>query len=68
MNLLLTEVISDVVGSTGQKIIRAILAGERDGQVLAKLRNSHIKASEEDIAKALQGNWRRCSKALPATA
>lgn len=58
MNLLLTEVISDVVGETGQKIIRAILAGERDGQVLAKLRNNHIKASEQDIAKALQGNWR----------
>ncbi|HEY8159778.1 MAG TPA: IS110 family transposase [Methylobacter sp.] len=58
MNLLLTEVISDVVGETGQKIIRAILAGERDGQVLAKYRNHHIKASEEEIAKALQGNWR----------
>ena len=56
--MLLTEVISDVVGETGQKIIRAILAGERDGQVLAKYRNNHVKASEEDIAKALQGNWR----------
>jgi len=58
MNLLLMEVISDVMGETGQKIIRAILAGERDGQVLAKYRNNHIKASEEDIAKALQGSWR----------
>ena len=58
MNLLLMEVISDVMGETGQKIIRAILAGERDGQVLAQLRNNHIKASEADIAKALQGNWR----------
>ena len=57
MNLLLTEVISDVAGETGQKIIRALLAGERDGQVLAKLRNNHIHASEEEIAKALQGNW-----------
>jgi transposase len=58
MNLLLTEVISDVVGETGQKIIRAILTGERDGQVLAKYRNNHVKTSEADIAKALQGNWR----------
>lgn len=58
MNLLLTEVISDVVGETGMKIIRAILAGERDGHDLAKLRNNHIKASAEEIAKALQGNWR----------
>jgi transposase len=58
MNLLLTEVISDVVGETGMKIIRAILAGERDGHVLAKYRNTHIKANEAEIAKALQGNWR----------
>lgn len=58
MNLLLTEVISDVVGETGMKIIRAILGGERDGAVLAKLRNNHIHASEAEIAKALQGNWR----------
>lgn len=58
MNLLLTEVISDVVGETGQKIIRAILTGERDGQALAKYRNNHVKASEAEIAKALQGNWR----------
>jgi len=58
MNLLLTEVVSDVVGCTGQKIIRAILAGERDGRALAKLRDCRLKASEDDIAKALQGNWR----------
>jgi transposase len=58
MNILLTEVLSDVMGWTGQQIIRAILAGERDGKTLAKYRNSHVKASEEDIAKALQGSWR----------
>jgi transposase len=58
MNLQLAEVISDVVGETGQKILRAIVAGERDGATLAKLRNVRIKASEEEIAKALQGTWR----------
>jgi transposase len=58
MNLQLGQVISDVAGETGQKIIRAILAGERDGQALAKLKNGRIRASEADIAKALQGNWR----------
>lgn len=58
MNLQLGQVISDVVGETGQKIIRAILAGERDGQALAQLENNHIRASEADIAKALQGSWR----------
>lgn len=58
MNIQLANVISDVVGETGQKILRAIASGERDGMALAKLKNVRIRASEEDIAKSLQGNWR----------
>ena len=58
MNLQLDNVISNVAGETGLKIIRAILAGERDPVKLAQLRNSRIRASEESIVKSLQGNWR----------
>jgi transposase len=58
MNIQLANVIADVVGETGQKILRAIVAGERDGQVLAALRNGRIRASGEEIAKSLQGTWR----------
>ena len=58
MNVQLANVISDVVGETGQKILRAIVAGERDGQVLGSLKNSRIHASVDEIAKSLQGNWR----------
>lgn len=58
MNLQLTNVISDIVGETGQKILRAIVAGERDSQVLAQMKNVRIHASVEDIVKSLQGNWR----------
>ena len=58
MNLQLDNVISDVAGETGLKIIRAILAGERDPLKLAQLRNARIRASEETIVKSLQGNWR----------
>jgi transposase len=58
MNIQLANTISDIVGETGQKIVRAILAGERDGKALAQLKNSRIHASAEDIAKSLQGNWR----------
>ena len=58
MNIQLAQVISDVAGETGQNIIRAILSGERDGLALAKLKNARIRASEEEIAKALRGNWR----------
>lgn len=58
MNIQLGNVISDVVGETGQKILRAIIAGERNGTTLAHFRNNHIRASEEDIARSLVGNWR----------
>jgi len=58
MNIQLTNVISDVVGETGQKILRAMIAGERDGQVLAAMKNVCIRASVDEIAKSLQGNWR----------
>ena len=58
MNIQLANVISDVVGETGQKILRAIVAGERDGLVLGAMKNVRIHASAEDIAKSLQGNWR----------
>jgi predicted transcriptional regulator len=58
MNVQLANVIADVVGETGQKILRAIVAGERDGQVLGAMRNARVKASIDEIAKSLQGNWR----------
>jgi len=58
MNLKLTEVVSDITGATGQRIIRAILDGARDAVVLAKLRDCRCKNDEDTIAKALQGNWR----------
>lgn len=58
MNIQLTNVISDITGATGLAIIRAIVAGERDPQVLAGLRNYRIHASVEEIAKSLRGTWR----------
>lgn len=58
MNVQLGNVISDINGLTGQNIIRAIIAGERDPAKLAKLRHERIRATEIDIAKSLKGNWR----------
>jgi transposase len=58
MNLQLTEVLTDVMGMTGQAIIRAIVAGERDPKALARHRNGRVKASMAEITKALTGNWR----------
>lgn len=53
MNVPLAHVISDIVGETGRKIVRAILAGECDGVALARMKNARIHASEADIAKAI---------------
>ena len=58
MNIQLTGVLSDVMGTTSRAIIRAVVAGERDAKVLARHRNGRVKASAEEIAKALSGNWR----------
>jgi transposase len=58
MNLLLHNVVSDITGVTGLKIIKAIVAGERDPQVLANNRDERCKQSRATIAKSLVGNYR----------
>jgi transposase len=71
MNLKLTKVLGDVTGVTGLKIIRAILAGQRDPHQLAQLRDRRCQHSAAEIAQALDGRWRpehltelRCNLAL----
>ena len=59
MNLQIHHVLSDIAGVTGLAIIDAILAGERDPQVLAKLRDWRVRADAETIAKSLVGDYRR---------
>jgi transposase len=58
MNIQLHKVISDITGLTGMKIIKAILAGERNTVVLASMKHPGIKSSHERIAKALEGDYR----------
>ena len=58
MNLRLGLVLEDITGATGLRIIRAILAGERDPARLGALRDGRCKHSAATIAKALQGDWR----------
>jgi transposase len=57
MNIHLSSAISDLSGLSGQTIIRAILTGQRDPYQLARLRDPRVKASEEEIARSLEGNW-----------
>jgi len=58
MNIQLSQAVSDVMGVTGQKIIRAIVAGMRKPEELATFREPGCKHSREEIAKALTGTWR----------
>ena len=58
MNLRLDVVISDIMGKSGKAIIKSILNGERDGTKLAQLADSRVKKSKEEIANALQGEWK----------
>jgi len=59
MNVQLANAISDISGVSGQAIIRAIVKGERNPWELAKLREPGVKASEEEIARSLEGNWQK---------
>ena len=58
MNLQLHHVVSDITGATGMRIIRAIVAGERDPEVLAAFRDIRCHSSIEVIKAALVGNDR----------
>lgn len=58
MNLKLGQVMRDITGTSGSRMINAILAGERSPEVLSSYADYRLKASKTDILKALEGNWR----------
>ncbi len=58
MNIQLHNVISDVTGATGMRIIRSIIRGNHDPEVLAEARDFRCKASKETIVESLTGNYR----------
>ncbi|MBF0525195.1 MAG: IS110 family transposase [Deltaproteobacteria bacterium] len=59
MNLKLVKVVSDITGVTGMSIIRAMLEGERDPVKLAAMKDPRIRSSSEEIAMALEGDYRQ---------
>lgn len=59
MNVLLHQVVSDVDGDTGLRIVDAILEGQRDPKALVRLRDPHIaRSTVEEMEAALKGDWR----------
>lgn len=58
MNVKLHDVISSLVGASGQKVIGAILAGERDPEQLLALCDQQIqKKKAERVKESLRGTW-----------
>lgn len=58
MNVRVHRAVSDLDGTTGMAILRAIVAGERDVRKLAQFRDPRCRNSEEEIAEQLRGHWR----------
>ena len=58
MNVQLPLVVSDITGVTGLRILRDIVAGQRDPQQLAHHRDYRCHATEAEIVAALTGNYR----------
>ena len=58
MNLQLHNVVSDITGVTGMRIIKAILGGERNPNILAAMRDQRCKNSVATIARSLKGSYR----------
>ena len=58
MNVLVHRAVSDITGMTGMRIIKGIISGQRDPNVLAELRHWRCKRSAKEIAEALNGNFR----------
>ena len=58
MNIQLSNVLNDITGVTGMKIIRAIIAGERDPKVLAQFRDRRCAKSVKEIEESLRGHWK----------
>jgi len=57
MNVRIDVVLSDIMGKSGQSIIKSILEGNRNGEQLALLADARVKKSKQEIALALEGNW-----------
>jgi transposase len=58
MNLQLPLVVSDITGATGLRILRDIVAGQRDPTQLAQHRDPRCRATQAEIVAALTGHYR----------
>jgi transposase len=59
MKVQLANAISDIAGASGMAIVSAILKGERDPYKPADLADKRVRASREEVARTLEGTWRK---------
>ena len=64
-NLKLGLVATDVLGASGRAMLRALVAGERDGAVLAELAKGTLRQKRPQLAAALTGRFTAHHPALP---
>ena len=57
MNITLHNVISDITGVSGMRIVRSIIRGERNPEELVKFCDGRLKTSTQVILKSLEGNY-----------
>ena len=55
MRIKLSSVLSDLLGISGQRILRALAGGETDPQQLAKLGEERLHCSQQQLIEALAG-------------
>lgn len=60
----LSRLLSDLLGVTGRRILRALAEGETDAQKLADLRVGRLQANEQEFLHALQGQVRPACRLL----
>ncbi|MBK7302557.1 MAG: hypothetical protein IPI90_04740 [Saprospiraceae bacterium] len=58
MNIKIQHVIADITGKSGQEIIKSIIAGERNAEILASCCDSRIRAHKRGYYKILKGVWK----------
>jgi len=58
MNLKLHYVLNDITGASGQRMVQAILKGERDAAVLGEMRDRKVQATAKQIQDSLVGDYR----------
>jgi len=53
----LSSIVSELLGLSGRRILRALADGENDPVALAQLGDFRLKCSQEELADALRGHW-----------